>query len=102
MFENPEWEPKYHAYEAAKKAYDDHRASMVKGAKKAAQESMEKKYLDAVSGTVKGNLRVSNSEIPINIESDQGTLYLELSTKVTDELKGVIRSLVATTIDMPF
>jgi hypothetical protein len=51
---------------------------------------------------VNGNLRVFDSEIPINIESDQGTLYVELSTKVTDGLKGVIRSLVATTIDMPF
>ena len=100
--DNPEWSRKHSVYLAAKEAYDDHRASMVKGAKKAAQASMEKKYLDAVSGTVKGNLRVFNSEIPINIESDKGTLYVELSTKVTDELKKVIRSLVATTIDMPF
>jgi hypothetical protein len=100
--DNPEWSRKHSVYLAAKQAYDDHRASMVQGAKKSAQASMEKKYLDAVSGTVKGNLRVFDSEIPINIESDQGTLYVELSTKVTDGLKQVIRSLVATTVDMPF
>jgi hypothetical protein len=100
--DNPEWDKKNDAYQAAKKAYDDHRASMVKGAKKAAQESMEKKYLDAVSGTVKGSLQVFDSDIPIKIESDKGTLYVELSPKVTDELKKVIRSLVATTVDMPF
>jgi hypothetical protein len=100
--ENPEWKPKYSAYEAAKKAYDDHRASMIAGAKKAAQESMEKKYLDAVSGTIKGSLQVFDGDIPINIESDKGTLYVELSTKVTDELKKVIGSLIGTTVDMPF
>lgn len=100
--ENPEWTRKNREYQAAKKAYDEHRAAMVQGAKGKAQASMEKKYLDAVSGTVTGSLRVFSSEIPINIESDQGTMYLELSTKVTDELKTIIRTLVATTADMPF
>lgn len=100
--DNPEWERKSEAYEAAKKAYDSQRASIIKGAKEAAQASMEKKYLDAVSGTVKGNLRVFDSELPINIESDQGTLYVELSSKVMDELKAIIRSLVGTTVDMDF
>jgi Domain of unknown function (DUF4157) len=99
---NPQWPGVYDAYQKAQKAYEDHRAAMIKGAKTAAQESIYKKYLDAVSGTVTGSLHVFDSSIPLNIESDQGTLYLELSSKVTDELKAVIRSLVATTVDMPF
>ena len=99
---NPDWPGAYDAYQKAKKAYDDQRASMVKGAKTAAQESIEKKYLDAVSGTVKGNLHVFDSEIPVNIESDGGTLYVELSSKVTDALKEIVRSLIGTTANLTF
>jgi hypothetical protein len=100
--ENPQWTRRNSEYQAAKKAYEKHRGRMVQSAKDEAMASMEKKYLDAVSGTVKGNLRVFESEIPLNIESHEGEMYLELSTRVTDELKSVLRSLIGTTWDMPF
>jgi hypothetical protein len=99
---NPDWPGAYDAYQKAKKAYDDHRASMVKDAKTAAQESIDKKYLDAVSGTVTGNLHVFDSEIPLNIESDKGTLYVEISDKMTDAIKEILQSLIKTTGDMKF
>lgn len=99
---NPQWPAAYDAYQKAKKAYDDHRATMVAGAKEQAKKSIEKKYLDAISGTVKGTLRIFESEIPLNIESDKGTLYVEISDKLTDAFKEIIQSLIATTGKMEF
>lgn len=100
--ENPEFWVAAEKYQAAVKAYDDHKAKMIGAAKAAAKASMTKKYLDAVSGTVTGSLRVFDSEIPINIETYKGEHYVEISTQVTDNLKSLIRSLIATTVDMPF
>lgn len=100
--ENPEFWVVAEKYQAAVKAYEDQKAKLVGAAKVSAKASMTKKYLDAISGTVTGSLRVFDSELPINIESYHGQLYVELSTQVTDGLKSIMRSLVATTVDMPF
>jgi hypothetical protein len=99
---NPEFRVVLAKYQAAVEAYDEHKTTMIAGAKKQARESMTKKYLDAASGTIKGSLRVFDSEIPLNIETFKGENYVELSKDVTDNLKKTIRSLIDTTVDMPF
>ncbi len=100
--DNPRYEEAKAKYLAASKAYDEHKATMIAGAKKQARESMTKKYLDAASGTIKGSLRVFDSEIPLNIETYKGENYVELSKEVTDNLKKTIQSLIKTTVDMSF
>ncbi len=99
---NPAYDDAAEEYVAADKAYDAHKAKMVAGAKSEAEKSMTRKYLDAVSGKVSGSIKIFGNEIPVNIETYSGELYVEISEEVTDNIKSVIRSLVDTTIDMPF
>ena len=71
-------------------------------AKAEAKASRTKKYLDAVSGKITASMDVFSSTIPLAIESYQGEHYIHISEQVTDNLKTIIRSLVNTTVDMPF
>lgn len=67
-YPNPEYPRAYEAQKATDKAYKDQKAKMTGAAKKEAKGSMTKKYLDAVQGSVQGNIIAFDSVLPVNIE----------------------------------
>ncbi len=99
---NPEYDKALTAYLEAQKAYDAQRAKIVGAAKAQAQASMTKKYLDAVEGTATGYMLIFNNKLPLNIETLNGEKYVQISDDLITNLKSVLRSVLKTTVDMPF
>jgi len=100
--DNPEWDIVADEFVAARKAYEDHKAKMIAGAKAEAKASMTKKYLDAISGKINGSIKIFGTEIPVNVESYKGEEYIQIDQKVIDGIKSVIFSLIKTTVRLPF
>jgi hypothetical protein len=100
--ENPAFWPAYEKYEAAKKAYDDHKASMITAAKKKAKESMTRKYLDAVSGNAHAKINIFNTALDLELETYNGEHYVKIDQTLVDNIKAVMQSIHSEIFFLPF
>ncbi len=99
---NPEYDKASTAYQEALKAYEDQKAKIIGAAKAGAKASRTKKYLDAVEGTVEAKMVVYDSVFTLNVETYKSDKYVEVSQKLVNDLKPVIRSIISSTVNASF
>ena len=99
---NPAKQEAFEVYQIALKAYETQQDKIIGAAKKQAESSMAKKYLDAIQGRISADLVVFDTKLPLKVKTYGGANYVQITDATVASLKELIESIIGSTINKPF